>query len=60
MKAFLQKFSAVVRRVIGAPDYDAYVAHVRAHHPDSSTLTREAFVRDRLEARYSKPGAKCC
>ena len=24
---------AIVRRIIGAPDYDRYVAHLRDHHP---------------------------
>lgn len=60
MRAFLHQLSAAIRRVIGAPDYDAYVNHVRAHHPGETPLTREAFVRERLGARYSRPGARCC
>ena len=49
-----------LRAVIGVPDYERYVAHVRRCHPGREPMTREAFVRERLEARYSKPGARCC
>ena len=58
--ARLRRVARVVRTVIGAPDYDRYVAHVRRRHPDCTPLTREAFVRERLDARYSRPGARCC
>ena len=55
---------AAVRRVlhaiVGAPDYERYVAHVRACHPDRVPMTREEFARERLEARYNRPGSRCC
>jgi uncharacterized short protein YbdD (DUF466 family) len=50
----------VVRRVIGAPDYEAYVAHLRTCHPEAEPVSRDTFVRERMEARYSKPGSRCC
>jgi uncharacterized short protein YbdD (DUF466 family) len=50
----------VIRQIIGAPNYDAYIAHVREHHPDQTPLTEDAFRRERLNARYSKPGSRCC
>ena len=52
--------AAVVRRVIGVPDYDRYVAHMRRHHAGERLLSREEFVRERLAARYERPGARCC
>ena len=42
--------------MVGVPDYDRYVAHMRAQHPDHEPLTREAFVRARMEARYGGKG----
>ncbi len=60
MKNWLSRFSSIIRRVIGAPDYEAYLAHVALHHDERSPMTREEFVRERLTARYSKPGARCC
>jgi uncharacterized short protein YbdD (DUF466 family) len=51
---------AVVERVLGVPDYEAYVTHVREAHPDARALAREEFINRRLTERYSKPGARCC
>lgn len=52
--------AAVLRRIIGAPDYEAYVAHVRSHHPEREPLSEAEFVQERLRARYEKPGSRCC
>jgi uncharacterized short protein YbdD (DUF466 family) len=56
----LARAAWVIRRVIGAPDYDAYVAHVRRMHPGTVPLSREAFARDVLARRYERPGSRCC
>ena len=50
----------IVRRLIGVPDYERYVAHVRAMHPGCEPMPRDAFMRKRMEDRYSRPGARCC
>ena len=57
---WLERAARAVRTMVGAPDYDAYVAHVRERHPDACPLTREQFVDARLRARYERPGARCC
>ena len=56
----LRRAAAVVRRVVGVPDYDRYVAHVAERHPDVVPMTREDFERVRLEDKYSRPGQRCC
>ena len=56
----LHRVARVLRVVIGVPDYDRYLAHVRRRHPGRTPLTREAFLAERLEARYSRPGSRCC
>ncbi|MEO7083789.1 MAG: YbdD/YjiX family protein [Gemmatimonadaceae bacterium] len=56
----IERVACVVRRVIGVPDYDRYVAHMRSHHPDAVLPTQEEFIRQRQVDRYSKPGARCC
>jgi len=56
----LERAACVVRRIIGVPDYERYVAHVREHHPGTEPLTEEEFVRQRLADRYSRPGTRCC
>ena len=49
------------KMMIGVPDYDNYVEHMRVNHPDQTPMTYEEFFRDRQDARYGgKGGAKCC
>jgi uncharacterized short protein YbdD (DUF466 family) len=50
----------LLRRIIGAPDYERYLAHVAARHPETTPLSREAFARDALARRYDRPGSRCC
>ena len=56
----LGRAAAVVRRIIGVPDYDRYVAHARRCHPGQPVLTRDEFTRQRMVERYSRPGSRCC
>ncbi len=50
----------MARSAIGLPDYDTYVAHVRAHHPDQAPMDRDTFFRERMEARYGRGRSRCC
>ena len=56
----LRRAAAIVRLVIGVPDYDRYLEHMRERHPQAVPLSREQFVMGYLRARYEKPGARCC
>jgi uncharacterized short protein YbdD (DUF466 family) len=55
----LKRAAAILRRIIGVPDYERYVAHVRLAHPGQSPMTEEEFFRCQLEGR-AKPGSRCC
>ncbi len=49
------------KMMVGVPDYDNYVQHMKNTHPDQTPMTYEEFFRDRQDARYgSKGGPKCC
>ena len=49
------------KMMIGVPDYDNYVEHMRITHPDQTPMTYEEFFRERQDARYGGTGgAKCC
>ena len=50
----------ITRRIIGAPDYERYLAHLRQRHPGAEPMSREEFNRRRLEEKYSRPGSRCC
>lgn len=56
----VRRVAKVVRTIIGAPDYDRYVAHVRECHPGQAVMSRDEFAKSRMEARYNQPGNRCC
>ena len=55
-----RRVARVARTLAGVPDYERYVEHVRTQHPEEAPLTRDEFVRERLEERYARPGSRCC
>lgn len=48
------------RLMVGIPDYDTYVQHMRLKHPDKPHMTYEEFFRERQQARYGGGVGKCC
>lgn len=50
----------VLRAILGVPDYERYLVHMRASRTGHPALTREEFVRDRADNRYNRPGSRCC
>lgn len=48
------------RLAIGIPDYEVYRAHMQRHHPEQAPMDRDAFFRNRMEARYGKGRSRCC
>ncbi len=51
------------RLMVGVPDYDTYVQHMRLTHPELPVMDYKTFFRERQEARYGggdgRPG-RCC
>lgn len=67
MNAFLQAWKPIWAKAVrtarlccGVPDYEAYVRHLRAHHPEREVPSYEAFFRERQAARYKGTGGRCC
>jgi uncharacterized short protein YbdD (DUF466 family) len=51
------------RLMVGVPDYDAYVAHRKAQHPDEAVMSFEDFFKERQASRYGANDGKisrCC
>ena len=51
------------RMLIGIPDYDTYVQHMKQNHPDKPCMTYDEFFQARQQARYGgsgKGGMRCC
>jgi uncharacterized short protein YbdD (DUF466 family) len=60
LRRWTRQAAVVVKRIIGAPDYDRYLAHMRERHPDRVPLTQGEFITSCLSARYDRPGSRCC
>ena len=58
--ARLTGIARVLRAVLGVPDYERYLVHVRSAHPGCVPMTCEQFMDDRMRSRYSRPGSRCC
>lgn len=46
--------------MVGVPDYEVYVQHMRQTHPEREPMSYEEFFRERQEARYGGGAGKCC
>ena len=44
--------------MIGMPDYDNYVEHMRVNHPDQTPMTYEEFFRERQVEKAARAAAK--
>ena len=61
LAVLLTEAGRAARLMAGVADYDAYLAHVTATHPDAAPLGREAFFEARQAARYGQGGGlRCC
>jgi uncharacterized short protein YbdD (DUF466 family) len=48
------------RALIGVPDYETYVRHLRAAHPERPVPTYSEFFNERMHARYRPGAGRCC
>lgn len=61
LRAVFELTSRTGRLMVGLPDYDDYLAHMAARHPNEPAMDRIAFFRERQQARYGgKGGGRCC
>jgi len=61
LRALWRRAVSIGRRMFfSIPDYDAYVAHLRAHHPERTIPSYEQFFNERQAARYKGGGGRCC
>jgi uncharacterized short protein YbdD (DUF466 family) len=47
--------------MVGVPDYETYVEHRLANHPDDPIMSYEEFFQERQESRYGAGRmGRCC
>lgn len=49
-----------LRLMVGVPEYDTYVAHMRDMHPHLPVMSYQQFFRERQEAKYGERVGRCC
>ena len=60
LSSLLSTTASAVRAVLGVPDYNRYLAHMRAAHPGDRIMSETEFNHTRMNERYNRPGSRCC
>jgi uncharacterized short protein YbdD (DUF466 family) len=60
MQAELRAFVRIVRRVMGMPDYQAHLEHLRRCHPSRPLPTEREFFDEFVRTRYGDGPTRCC
>ena len=60
LTSMFSRTASMVRAVLGVPDYERYLGHMRSNHPGDRVMTETEFRHTRMNDRYNKPGSKCC
>ena len=47
-------------QLFGIADYERYLAHHRAQHPDTEPLSRQQFHARAIDRKYCRNGPRCC
>jgi uncharacterized short protein YbdD (DUF466 family) len=56
----VRKLRQSLRLMVGVPEYDTYVTHMRDKHPHLPVMSYQQFFRERQEARYGSKVSRCC
>jgi len=60
IKDRIQTCAADFRRIVGMPDYAAYLQHLERFHPDWPVPSEREFFQLYIEARYGSGLSRCC
>ncbi|MFL5500180.1 MAG: YbdD/YjiX family protein [Gemmatimonadaceae bacterium] len=56
----VSRTASVMRAVLGVPDYQRYLTHMRTAHPGDRVMSETEFRHTRMNDRYNTPGSRCC
>lgn len=60
LRAGVRRCAAMLRQIVGVPDYERYCSHMRSRHPGAALLSAKEFFAARQRDRFERPGGKCC
>ena len=58
--SLFSRAASALKAVLGFPDYERYLAHMRSAHPGDRVMSETEFRHTRLNDRYNRAGSKCC
>ncbi|HEX9310508.1 MAG TPA: YbdD/YjiX family protein [Gemmatimonadaceae bacterium] len=56
----MTRITSAIRAVLGVPDYDRYLTHMRSAHPGDRVMSETEFRHTWMNDRYNRPGTRCC
>ena len=60
MMSLISQSASFVRAVLGVPNYERYLAHMRSRHPGDRVMSETEFNHASMSNRYNRPGSRCC
>ena len=57
---FFSRTASFVRAVLGVPDYERYLTHMRTAHPGDRVMSETEYKVTRMNDRYNRTGSRCC
>ena len=56
----LNRFVRAVRRILGMPDYEEYLRHLKRCHGSDPVPSEREFFESYLRSRYGRSPSRCC
>jgi uncharacterized short protein YbdD (DUF466 family) len=56
----LRRFLRAIRQIVGAPDYERYLEHCAASHPERPPLSAREYYADFVTRRFGGGPSRCC
>jgi uncharacterized short protein YbdD (DUF466 family) len=60
ISSIFSQSASFIRAMLGVPDYERYLAHMRTAHPGDRVMSETEFNHTRMSDRYNSPGSRCC
>ena len=57
---WLDEVARGIKRICGMPDYEGYLAHLRARHPERPLPSEREYFDLYVKSRYSDGPTRCC
>jgi uncharacterized short protein YbdD (DUF466 family) len=60
MRVEMRELLRTLRRVMGMPDYEAHLEHLRRCHPDRPAPSEREYFDQFVRTRYGDGPTRCC